>query len=104
LFHTNEEEVIKPSRDFSITFYTCNTSSNAGASIAAAYNQSVKPLNASIRGANAVSKGDQIQFLLQINDESKVRRLANVHILGRREKVIVMGSDELEEAQAKRTE
>jgi hypothetical protein len=59
----------------------------------------------------AFSKGilqrDQIQFLTKINDESKVRRLAKGHILGRRlEKGegAVMGWNELEVARAKRAE
>jgi hypothetical protein len=59
----------------------------------------------------AFSKGilqrDQIQFLMKINDESKARRSAKGHILGRRLKEgqgAVMGYDELEVARAKRAE
>ena len=59
----------------------------------------------------AFSKGilqrDQIQFLMKINDESKARRSAKGHILGRRlEKGqgAVVGYNELEVARAKRAE
>ena len=59
----------------------------------------------------AFSKGilqrDQIQFLTKINDESKVRRSAKGHILGRRAEKgegAVMGWNELEGARAKRAE
>jgi hypothetical protein len=59
----------------------------------------------------AFSKGilqrDQIQFLMKINDESKARRSAKGHILGRRVEKgqgAVMGYDELEAARAKRAE
>jgi hypothetical protein len=59
----------------------------------------------------AFSKGtlqrDHIQLLMKINDESKVRRSAKGHILGRRMEKgqgAVMGWDELEAARAKRAE
>jgi hypothetical protein len=59
----------------------------------------------------AFSKGilqrDQIQFLTNINDESKVRKSAKAHILGRRAEKgegAIMGWDELEAARAKRAE
>ncbi|KAF7571173.1 hypothetical protein PtrSN002B_010254 [Pyrenophora tritici-repentis] len=59
----------------------------------------------------AFSKGilqrDQIQFLMKINDESKVRRSAKEHMLGRRVEKgegAVIGWNELEVARAKRAE
>ena len=59
----------------------------------------------------AFSKGilqrDQIQFLTKIDDESKVRRSAKGHILGRRAEKgegAVMGWNELEVARSKRAE
>ncbi|CAN9134459.1 unnamed protein product [Alternaria alternata] len=59
----------------------------------------------------AFSKGilqrDRIQFLMKINDESKTRRSAKGHILGRRAEKgegAVMGWDQLEAARAKRAE
>lgn len=59
----------------------------------------------------AFSKGilqrDQIQFLMKINDESKVRRSTKGHILGRRVEKgegAVMGWDQLEAARATRAE
>lgn len=59
----------------------------------------------------AFSKGilqrDQIQFLMKIKDESKIRRSAKGHILGRRVEKgegAVMGWNELEVARTKRAQ